>query len=51
MLEEAIKKLQQDSRRYAKRQLTYLRHQLPGLMWINGKTAILDLKKMIQNWL
>lgn len=51
MLEEAIKKLQQDSRRYAKRQLTYLRHQLPGLTWINGKTAILDLKKMIQNWL
>ena len=50
-LDEAVKQLQQDSRRYAKRQLTYLRHQLPGLIWIKGETATPDLKKMIRNWL
>ncbi|HCU42379.1 MAG TPA: tRNA (adenosine(37)-N6)-dimethylallyltransferase MiaA [Leuconostoc pseudomesenteroides] len=50
-LDEAVKQLQQDSRRYAKRQLTYLRHQLPGLIWIKGENATPDLKKMIRNWL
>ncbi|MFC4760241.1 tRNA (adenosine(37)-N6)-dimethylallyltransferase MiaA [Fructobacillus durionis] len=35
-LEQVIEDIQQDSRRYAKRQLTYWRHQIEGLEWIAG---------------
>ncbi|CAK1222693.1 tRNA (adenosine(37)-N6)-dimethylallyltransferase MiaA [Fructobacillus fructosus] len=34
-LKEVISAIQQDSRRYAKRQLTYWRHQIDGLQWID----------------
>lgn len=50
-LDKAINQLQQDSRRYAKRQLTYLRHQIPGLVWLKGQTAELRLTEMIEGWL
>ncbi len=50
-LDKAINQLQQDSRRYAKRQLTYLRHQIPGLVWLKGQTAELGLTEMIEGWL
>ncbi|QEA58748.1 tRNA (adenosine(37)-N6)-dimethylallyltransferase MiaA [Leuconostoc koreense] len=50
-LDEAINQLQQDSRRYAKRQLTYLRHQIPGLVWLEGQTAEIRLTEMIEDWL
>ncbi|MGB2510781.1 tRNA (adenosine(37)-N6)-dimethylallyltransferase MiaA [Leuconostoc suionicum] len=50
-LDKAINQLQQDSRRYAKRQLTYLRHQIPGLVWLKGQTAEIRLTEMIEGWL
>lgn len=50
-LETAISNLQQDSRRYAKRQLTYLRHQIPGLLWIQGATAKNELTQLVKHWL
>lgn len=50
-LETAISQIQQDSRRYAKRQLTYLRHQIPGLVWIDGYHAKALLSDKINNWL
>ncbi|MBS1009001.1 tRNA (adenosine(37)-N6)-dimethylallyltransferase MiaA [Leuconostoc suionicum] len=50
-LDKAINQLQQDSRRYAKRQLTYLRHQIPGLVWLKGLTAEIRLTEMIEGWL
>jgi len=43
--------MQQDSRRYAKRQLTYLRHQIPGLIWINGEVAKAELSMLIESWI
>jgi len=50
-LSEAITQLQQDSRRYAKRQLTYLRHQIPGLIWVQGETAQDELTNLLKKWL
>ncbi|MCO0832287.1 tRNA (adenosine(37)-N6)-dimethylallyltransferase MiaA [Fructobacillus sp. W13] len=38
-LKEVVEAIQQDSRRYAKRQLTYWRHQIVGLQWIDGQDA------------
>ncbi|CAK1221417.1 tRNA (adenosine(37)-N6)-dimethylallyltransferase MiaA [Fructobacillus evanidus] len=38
-LSEVLAAIQQNSRRYAKRQLTYWRHQIPGLQWIDGQDA------------
>ncbi|MBZ5978699.1 MAG: tRNA (adenosine(37)-N6)-dimethylallyltransferase MiaA [Leuconostoc gelidum] len=49
-LNESIVDMQQDSRRYAKRQLTYLRHQIPGLIWINGAQAKAELAVCIESW-
>ncbi|MBZ6013478.1 tRNA (adenosine(37)-N6)-dimethylallyltransferase MiaA [Leuconostoc gelidum subsp. gelidum] len=49
-LNESIADMQQDSRRYAKRQLTYLRHQIPGLIWINGAQAKAELAVCIESW-
>ncbi|MBZ6011224.1 tRNA (adenosine(37)-N6)-dimethylallyltransferase MiaA [Leuconostoc gelidum] len=50
-LNESIADMQQDSRRYAKRQLTYLRHQIPGLIWINGEAAKAELSVLIESWI
>ncbi|WP_294974809.1 tRNA (adenosine(37)-N6)-dimethylallyltransferase MiaA [uncultured Leuconostoc sp.] len=49
-LDEAIIKMQQDSRRYAKRQLTYLRHQIPGLIWLDGAQSQAELATRIESW-
>jgi tRNA dimethylallyltransferase len=43
-LEDAIARGQADTRRYAKRQLTWFRHQMPGWNWVapqEGRAAIL----------
>lgn len=47
----AKQQLQQNSRRYAKRQLTYLRHQIDGLIWIDGNTAQYDTSVLVDQWL
>lgn len=51
-LKEVISAIQQDSRRYAKRQLTYWRHQIDGLQWIDwqnrqqsAETKVVDFIK------
>ncbi|CAH1854021.1 tRNA (adenosine(37)-N6)-dimethylallyltransferase MiaA [Convivina praedatoris] len=38
-LNEVVEQIQQDSRRYAKRQLTYWRHQIDGLEWVDAGMA------------
>lgn len=48
-LEEAIARSQLDTRRYAKRQFTFARHQLPSFQWIAGGDVaelLKDLKTM-----
>ncbi|GMA70264.1 hypothetical protein GCM10025879_15100 [Leuconostoc litchii] len=50
-LDMAIEQLKQDSRRYAKRQLTYLRHQIPGLIWLDGMQAETQLTNKLQRWI
>lgn len=50
-LAEATAQMQQDSRRYAKRQLTYLRHQIPGLIWLSGQDAATTLSTQLTSWL
>lgn len=50
-LAEATAQMQQDSRRYAKRQLTYLRHQIPGLIWLPGQHAATTLSDWLTTWL
>ncbi|MBM3552581.1 MAG: tRNA (adenosine(37)-N6)-dimethylallyltransferase MiaA [Alphaproteobacteria bacterium] len=42
-LEEAILRSQIDTRRYAKRQFTFARHQLPSFNWISGETPLRDV--------
>ncbi|MFO1101992.1 MAG: tRNA (adenosine(37)-N6)-dimethylallyltransferase MiaA [Methylocystis sp.] len=42
-LEEAISRSQLDTRRYAKRQHTFARHQLPHFKWIAGETPLNDV--------
>ncbi|MGJ0396204.1 MAG: tRNA (adenosine(37)-N6)-dimethylallyltransferase MiaA [Methylocystis sp.] len=42
-LEEAILRSQLDTRRYAKRQHTFARHQLPSFKWIAGETPLRDV--------
>jgi tRNA dimethylallyltransferase len=39
-LDDAIKRGQGDTRRYAKRQFTWFRHQLPGWRWLTAKEAV-----------
>ncbi len=36
-LDEAIKRGKSDTRHYAKRQVTFARHQLPGFLWLEGE--------------
>ncbi|MGD9544735.1 MAG: tRNA (adenosine(37)-N6)-dimethylallyltransferase MiaA [Methylocystis sp.] len=43
-LEEAILRSQLDTRRYAKRQFTFARHQLPSFEWIAGDTPLRDVE-------
>ncbi|MBI1981252.1 MAG: tRNA (adenosine(37)-N6)-dimethylallyltransferase MiaA [Methylocystis sp.] len=43
-LEEAILRSQLDTRRYAKRQFTFARHQLPTFKWIAGETPLRDVE-------
>lgn len=38
-LDEAIRRGKLDTRRYAKRQFTFARHQLPGFEWLAGEEA------------
>jgi tRNA dimethylallyltransferase len=38
-LDEAIKRGQGDTRRYAKRQFTWFRHQMPGWRWLTPAEA------------
>ncbi len=35
--EEAIERGKRDTRHYAKRQVTFARHQLPGFLWLEGE--------------
>lgn len=48
---EAVVTIQQNSRRYAKRQLTYWRHQIPGLQWIDGQNAWEIADQQVANFL
>lgn len=50
-LADATQQMQQDSRRYAKRQLTYLRHQIPGLKWLAGEQAETTMAQWLSDWL
>jgi len=36
-LDEAIERGKSDTRHYAKRQVTFARHQLPGFLWLEGE--------------
>ncbi|MGE6488045.1 tRNA (adenosine(37)-N6)-dimethylallyltransferase MiaA [Paenisporosarcina sp. NPDC076898] len=47
-LEEAIEQIKQNSRRYAKRQLTYFRNKLP-VEWIGPKTSMSEILPIINN--
>lgn len=52
-LATCVEKLKQASRRYAKRQLTYFRHQLP-VVWfdpLQDKGSLDAMKKVVKNWL
>ncbi|MDF7636649.1 tRNA (adenosine(37)-N6)-dimethylallyltransferase MiaA [Leuconostocaceae bacterium ESL0958] len=50
-LVDAVAQIKQDSRRYAKRQLTYWRHQIPGLHWLPGSGAADIAEPMISAFL
>ncbi|MBS9334423.1 tRNA (adenosine(37)-N6)-dimethylallyltransferase MiaA [Fructobacillus sp. M1-13] len=49
--ETVIFLIQQDSRRYAKRQLTYWRHQIEGLEWIDGQKPFAEAVNRVTNFL
>ncbi|CAH1854004.1 tRNA (adenosine(37)-N6)-dimethylallyltransferase MiaA [Convivina intestini] len=48
-LKETVEQIQQDSRRYAKRQLTYWRHQIDGLEWVDAQVAYDHVKTYLAN--
>lgn len=50
-LSEVIAAIQQDSRRYAKRQLTYWRHQINGLQWISGEKRFQIADELLEKFL
>lgn len=50
-LSEVLATIQQNSRRYAKRQLTYWRHQIPGLQWIDGQHAWIIADQKVADFL
>ena len=43
-LDEAIARGQADTRRYAKRQFTWFRHQMPGWTWVEPEHAAAALR-------
>lgn len=47
-LEDAIEQIKQNSRRYAKRQLTYFRNKLP-VVWIRPETSMSEILPLINN--
>ena len=49
-LEEVIQKIKSDSHNFAKRQYTWLRHQLP-IEWIDIKTDYEVIKERVRKWL
>lgn len=52
-LEEAVEKIKQDSRHYAKRQLTWFRNKMT-VHWfdlVSGKNNIQDIKLLAEKWL
>lgn len=52
-LEKAVEKIKQDSRHYAKRQLTWFRNQM-DVHWfdlVSGKDNIQDIKSLVGDWL
>ncbi|MGX7244015.1 tRNA (adenosine(37)-N6)-dimethylallyltransferase MiaA [Enterococcus quebecensis] len=52
-LEEAIEQVKQNSRRYAKRQLTWFRNRMNASWWdlVQTPETILELEKEIEDWL
>lgn len=50
-LEEAANAIRQASRRYARRQLTWFRHQLPDAIWLDAtQPAATLVETIVQNW-
>lgn len=52
-LDEAVAKVKQDSRHYAKRQLTWFRNKMP-VRWfdlVSGQDSIQDIKSLVDDWL
>jgi tRNA dimethylallyltransferase len=49
-LEEAILRSQLDTRRYAKRQFTFARHQLPSFQWIAGEAPLRDVEDALSSF-
>lgn len=52
-LEEATEQIKQNSRRYAKRQLTWFRNRMNASWWnlVQAPESIFDLEKEIEHWL
>jgi len=48
-LAEAILRSQLDTRRYAKRQFTFARHQLPNFEWIASETPLRDVENALSS--
>jgi tRNA dimethylallyltransferase len=46
-LDAAIAIGQADTRRYAKRQFTWFRHQMPGWTWTVPEDALADIDKLL----
>jgi tRNA dimethylallyltransferase len=46
-LEQAIVRGQSDTRRYAKRQFTWFRHQMPGWTWVEPGEAAETLRSIV----
>ncbi len=50
-LEEAADRIRRATRRYARRQLTWLRHQLPeGAVWLDGSRSEPELVEEVWGW-
>jgi tRNA dimethylallyltransferase len=51
-LEEAVEEAKRNTRRFAKRQMTWFRHQLPeGAVWLDGRQSIGQLvASVLSNW-
>lgn len=51
-LEEAVERIRRKTRQYARRQLTWFRHQLPeGAVWLDGTRPMDDLvEEVVRGW-